>query len=66
MTTMSEQTAFALVSGFIFGVVALIHALRLVFRWKVRVDSRELPMWFSAVGLVVAGAIAAWAFWLLL
>ena len=63
---MSEQIAFVLVSGIIFGVVALIHAVRLALRWKVRVDSRELPMWFSTLGFVVAAGLSAWAFWLLL
>jgi hypothetical protein len=63
---MSEQTVFVLVSGIIFGVVALIHALRLALRWKVRIDARELPLWFSVLGLIVAAALSAWAFWLLL
>jgi uncharacterized membrane protein len=62
---MSEQTAFVLVSGIIFGVVAMIHAVRLALRLRVRVDSRELPMWFSVLGLVVSAGLAAWAFWLL-
>jgi hypothetical protein len=66
MDSMSERTAFVLVSGIIFGVVAVIHALRLAFRWKVRIDARELPMWFSALGLVLAAGLSAWAFWLLL
>ncbi|MGC8644364.1 MAG: hypothetical protein ACP5XB_31260 [Isosphaeraceae bacterium] len=63
---MSDKTAFILVSGFLFSVVALIHAIRLALRWKVRVDSRELPMWFSVLGFLVATALSAWAFWLLL
>ncbi len=32
---MTHQQAFFLVSGIIFGLVALFHALRLAFRWQV-------------------------------
>lgn len=63
---MSEQTAFVLASGLIFGVVALFHAVRLGLRWKVRVGSRELPLWVSVVGFALTAGLSAWAFWLLL
>ena len=49
---MTHQQAFFLVSGIIFGLVALFHALRLAFRWEVRLRSQEIPMWFSGVGLI--------------
>jgi len=45
---MTHQQAFFLVSGIVFGLVALLHALRLAFRWQVCVRSQEIPMWFSA------------------
>jgi len=32
---MTHQQAFFLVSGIVFGLVALLHALRLAFRWQV-------------------------------
>ena len=37
---MTHQQAFFLVSGIIFGLVALFHALRLVFRWQVRLRTQ--------------------------
>ena len=43
---MTHQQAFFLVSGIIFGVVALLHALPLAFHWQVRLRSEEIPMWF--------------------
>ena len=63
---MTNQQAFFLVSGIIFGLVALFHALRLAFRWQVRLRSQEIPMWLSGVGFVAAAGMCFWAFWLLL
>ena len=63
---MMSQQAFLLVSGIIFGLVALFHALRLVFHWEVRLRSQEIPMWLSVIGFVAAAGMCVWAFWLLL
>ena len=63
---MMSQQAFLLVSGIIFGLVALFHALRLVFHWEVRLRSREIPKWLSVVGFVAAAGMCVWAFWLLI
>ena len=62
---MTNQQWFFLVSGIIFGVVALLHAPRLAFRWQVRLRWQEIPMWLSGVGLVAAAGMCFWAFWLL-
>jgi uncharacterized membrane protein YkvI len=42
---MTNQQTFVLISGIIFGIVAVIHALRLALRWEVKVKQREIPMW---------------------
>jgi len=63
---MTHQQAFFLVSGIIFGLVALFHALRLAFGWQVRFRSQEIPMWLSVVGFLAATGMCFWAFWLLL
>jgi hypothetical protein len=63
---MTQQQAYFLVSGIIFGLVALFHALRLVFRWPVSLRSQEIPVWLSGVGLVAAAGLCLWAFRLLL
>jgi hypothetical protein len=62
---MTNQQAFLLISGIIFGVVALLHALRLALRWQVEVNQREIPMWISVGGLIVAAGLCFWALWLL-
>jgi hypothetical protein len=49
-----RQRIFSLVAGVIFLLVAVMHLLRLLFKWEVIFVSRPLPMWVSAVGLVIA------------
>ena len=51
---MSQRT-FSLVAGVIFLLIAVGHALRLVFRSEVLLTGWPVPMWVSAVALVVAG-----------
>jgi H+/Cl- antiporter ClcA len=63
---MTQQQPFFLISGIIFGLVALFHALRLAFRWRVDLRSQEIPMWLSGIGFVAAAGLCFWAIWLLL
>lgn len=49
---------FARISGAVFSLVALLHLLRLVFRWDAVIGGWMVPMWISLVGLAVAGALA--------
>ena len=59
------QSTYALVSGVIFGVVAVIQAIR-AFRafneWPVQVGPFAVPLWFSWIALIVAGSLCVWAF----
>jgi uncharacterized membrane protein len=63
---MTNQQAFFIISGIIFGLVALMHAVRLALRWQVKINHREIPMGLSVGGLIVAAGLCFWAFWLLL
>lgn len=54
--------AYLLISGAIFCVVALAHALRVIQQWPVEVAGWALPMWVSVVGFLLTGALAFWAF----
>jgi hypothetical protein len=62
---MTNQQAFLLISGTIFGLVTLLHALRLALRWQVKVNQREIPMAMSVGGLLVGAGLCFWALWLL-
>ena len=62
---MTSQQAFLLIAGIIFGLVALMHALRLALRWEVMVNQREVPRWLSVGGLIIAAVLCFWALTLL-
>ena len=60
-----RQKTFFLISGVVFAGVALLHALRLLFRWEVMIGGCRAPYWVSAAGLLLAGSLAYAAFGLL-
>ena len=39
-------------------LIALVHLLRLFAGWEVVVSGFVIPVWWSAIGLVVAGGLA--------
>ena len=47
----------ALAAAIVFAVVALAHLLRLVFQVEMVVGGTMVPMWASAVGVVLPLAI---------
>ena len=54
---MSQRT-FSLVAGLIFLLVAVVHVLRLAFKWEVILNNWPVPMWISAVALVIAAYLS--------
>jgi hypothetical protein len=53
---------YALVTGCIFGVLALAHVARIFLEWPAQVAGWAVPMWLSWIAIVVTGALSAWAF----
>ncbi len=53
-----KQKEYIVFSGVIFGVIAVLHLLRLVYATPVTVGEWEIPVWVSAVGVIVAGFLA--------
>jgi hypothetical protein len=49
---------FTMVTVVVLAVVAIAHALRLIFGLSVTLGGAEIPMWVSVVALVVAAALA--------
>lgn len=47
-----------LVNVIVFDLVALLHLLRILFRWEARIAGLEFPVWISAVAVVLAGYLA--------
>jgi hypothetical protein len=56
------RDTYRLVSGIVFGVVAIIQLVRAINEWPVQIGPFAVPVWFSWIAFVVAGARAAWAF----
>ena len=50
------------VSGLVFGVVALAQAARALMQLPVHIGSFEVPVLASWVAAVVAGSLCVWAF----
>ncbi len=53
-----KQGAFLLVTSSIFALIALLHALRLTYGWKVTIGGWTVPVWVSAIGFLIAGYLA--------
>jgi len=53
---------YAVVSGALFGVLAVLQAVRALYQWPVNVGSVDIPVWVSWVAMVVAGGLCVWAF----
>jgi hypothetical protein len=49
---------FSLVAAAVFLLIALGHALRLLFGWQVTVGNVVVPLWISWMGLAIAGYLA--------
>ena len=53
---------YAVVSGVVFGVVAVLQVVRALYQWPVLVGGVDLPVWGSWVAALVAGSLCVWAF----
>jgi hypothetical protein len=53
-----SKNTFQLLAGVIFLIVALAHAVRLIFKWEVIIAGWQVPMWLSAIAAVIAAYLA--------
>ena len=52
---------FALrIGGTIFGIIAILHLLRIVTKATVIIAGWILPLWVSYIGVIVAGFLCGW------
>jgi type VI protein secretion system component VasF len=49
---------FTIIAIMFFSIMTLVHILRLIFQWEVLVDGTPIPVWFSAIGAVLACLLA--------
>ena len=57
-----NQRAFVVLTSSIFALIALLHALRLIYGWDVTIGERTVPVWVSAIGFLIAGYLALQGF----
>ena len=57
-----NQKTFSTVTLVIFSLIALLHALRLVYGWNAVIGGWSVPMWLSGLAVVLAGYLAYSAF----
>ena len=53
-----SQMIFSLVAGLIFLLVAVMHVLRLALKWEVVLNGWSVPMWVSAIAIVITAYLA--------
>ena len=53
--------AYLIISGTIFGIVAILHSLRVVNSWALVLGPWSAPMWVSWLGTLVPAVLCVWA-----
>ena len=61
-TEVEMPNKYVVVSGAVFGLVAVGQAVRAFAQVPVHVGSFEVPLWASWVAAVFAGSLCVWAF----
>jgi acyl-CoA reductase-like NAD-dependent aldehyde dehydrogenase len=57
-----KARTYLIISGCIFGIVAILHLLRVVNGWTLVLGPWTVPMWVSWVGTIVPALLCGWAF----
>ncbi|HOO90500.1 MAG TPA: hypothetical protein PLA74_06720 [Syntrophales bacterium] len=53
---------YLLISGVIFGLVAIMHLLRIINAWSFQMGPFHIPMWMSYGGIIIPAVLCVWAF----
>lgn len=53
-----ERAQYIKWTAWIFAIIAVVHAWRLLAGWEVVVANWPVPLWVNVVGVVVAGYLA--------
>jgi hypothetical protein len=57
-----NRNRYELVSGGIFGIIAVLQATRAVLQIPAQVGAHDVPLWISWAAEAVAGSLSTWAF----
>ncbi len=53
---------FAMTAALVFGVIVILHVLRIIFGWEATIGGWDVPLWISGVALFVFGYLSYIAF----
>ena len=53
--------AYLMVTRTLFALIALFHLTRMLAHWSAAIGEWAVPLWVSALGFVVAGALSVWS-----
>ena len=53
---------FVLISSVIFGIIAILHLLRVIFVWDAQIGSLNISVWSSWIALIIAGFLSITGF----
>lgn len=53
--------SYLVVSGSVFGLIGLLHLLRILLGWHATVADYSVPTWFSIIAVGVFFYLAGWA-----
>lgn len=53
-----KHKAIHLIASTIFGIVAVVHMLRLGYGIPVKIGAWTMPLWLSWIGVFLAGSLA--------
>lgn len=57
-----DQSTALIVAGLVFACVAVLHVLRLAYKFEIIIANKRIPLWANWVGLVIAATLSAWMF----
>lgn len=53
-----DQNSFNGTAAVLFGLIAVLHVLRLVYQWPAAIGGVVLPFWVSWAALIISGYLA--------
>ena len=58
---MSERN-YLLISAILFGLIAILHLVRVIGNWSIQIGTAMFPIWGSWLALLIAAMLCVWAF----
>jgi hypothetical protein len=57
-----NNRSYLVVSAIVFGLVAILHAIRVVNGWSLDLGPWAIPIWVSWCGVAGPAVLSVWAF----